>query len=168
MVWLNYRFQEAVRPIKLFLMAVLLQHKPRMQVLSLAPYNYTVTDAKGCIANGSAILTDPAVILPGTIDIVQDYTLCQCLRQPLQAINYSGGTPGYTFSIDGVNFQASDTFNTGITAGTYTVTVKDLNGCTAQTPAIVIDPLGSAYGPDIQCFGTGMPYCSFRCYGDRR
>ena len=88
----------------------------------------------------NAIVGEPAALLPGTIDMVQDYT-CVNPTATLQVINYSGRTPGYTFSLDGVNFQASDTFNTGITAGSYTITVKDLNGCTAETPAIVIDPL---------------------------
>lgn len=103
-------------------------------------YNYSVTDSKGCILNDDVTLAAPAVLLPGTIDVVTAYR-CDNTSATLQAINYSGGTPGYTFSIDGVTFQASDTFSTGITAGSYTITVRDTNGCTESTPAVVIDPL---------------------------
>ena len=108
--------------------------------LAAGTYAYTVTDSKGCVFNDDVTLTAPAALLPGTIDVLTDYR-CDNTSAVLQAINYSGGTPGYDFSIDGVNFQASDTFNTGITAGTYTITVRDANGCTEQTPAIVIDPV---------------------------
>lgn len=38
----------------------------------------------------------------------------------------SGGVAPFLWSIDGINFQSSSTF-TGLTAGTYTVTVKDVN-----------------------------------------
>ncbi|HUM46860.1 MAG TPA: T9SS type A sorting domain-containing protein, partial [Chitinophagales bacterium] len=42
--------------------------------------------------------------------------------------NGSGGTPPLQYSIDGITFQASGTFN-GVAAGIYTITVKDNNGC---------------------------------------
>lgn len=108
--------------------------------LAAGTYSYTVTDSKGCVLNDDVTLVAPPALLAGTIDIVTDYR-CDNTSATLQAINYGGGTPGYSFSIDGVNFQASDTFATGITAGTYTITIRDANGCTEQTPAIVIDPL---------------------------
>src|SRR5438552_15127668 len=43
----------------------------------------------------------------------------------------SGGTGAKTFSLDGVTFQASGTFN-GLAAGPYTVTAKDASGCLAS------------------------------------
>ncbi len=48
------------------------------------------------------------------------------------------GTPPYTYSIDGVNFQSSNTFN-GLSAGNYTLTVKDLNGNEASNYATLFD-----------------------------
>ena len=123
--------------------------------LSAGTYNYSITDSKGCVLSDDVTLTAPAALLPGTIDVVQDYR-CDNTTAILQAINYSGGTPGYTFSLDGVNFQASDTFNSGITAGTYTITVRDTNGCTEQTPAVVIDPLDP---PTDLTFAQTSPVC---------
>ncbi len=103
-------------------------------------YNYTVTDSKGCVFVGDVTLTAPPALLPGIINVRTDFR-CDNLSATIQAVGYSGGTPGYTFSIDGLNFQLSDTFSTGITAGTYTISVRDTNGCTEVTPAITIDPL---------------------------
>ncbi|WP_282053969.1 T9SS type B sorting domain-containing protein [Maribacter luteus] len=123
--------------------------------LAAGTYNYTVTDAKGCVTNNSVELFAPPALVPGTIDVVQDYT-CINASATLQVINYSGGTPGYTYSLDGINFQVSDTFNTGITAGTYTITVKDVNGCIANTPAVVIDPLDP---PTDMTFVATAPTC---------
>ncbi|GAB5473149.1 MAG: hypothetical protein Mars2KO_12480 [Maribacter sp.] len=118
-------------------------------------YHYTVTDAKGCVLSDSVTLTAPSPVLPGTIDLVTGYR-CDNASATIQAINYSGGTPGYTFSIDGVNFQPSDTFNTGITEGTYTITVRDANGCSEQTPPIVIDALDP---PTDIAFAQTSPTC---------
>lgn len=42
----------------------------------------------------------------------------------------TGGTTPYMFSIDGSTFQSSSTFS-GLSAGTYTATIEDSNGCLA-------------------------------------
>ena len=102
-------------------------------------YNYTVTDSKGCVFSNNGTLAAPSALIQGTVDVVQDYR-CDNTSATLQVIDYSGGTPNYAFSIDGINFQTSDTFSSGITAGTYTITIRDANGCTERTPAITIDP----------------------------
>ncbi|MFD0976982.1 hypothetical protein ACFQ1G_09275, partial [Salinimicrobium gaetbulicola] len=49
------------------------------------------------------------------------------------------GNPPYQYSIDGINYQSSGTFNE-LDAGPYTVTVKDATGCTAQA-VVTIDKL---------------------------
>jgi len=48
----------------------------------------------------------------------------------------AGGSGPYTYSIDGMNFQTSNTF-TGLSNGVYIVTAKDANGCTATAQGIV-------------------------------
>jgi len=118
-------------------------------------YNYTVTDAKGCVFSDSVTLTAPAVLNPGTITVATDYR-CDNTSATLQVTGYSGGTPGYTFSLDGVNFQGIDTFSTGIIAGTYTITVRDANGCTEETPPIDILPLDP---PTDITFAQTSPTC---------
>ncbi|RYZ61834.1 MAG: T9SS type B sorting domain-containing protein, partial [Chitinophagaceae bacterium] len=48
----------------------------------------------------------------------------------------SGGTAPYRFSINGGSPQALNVF-TGLTAGTYTITVEDAAGCKAETQATI-------------------------------
>jgi hypothetical protein len=58
-------------------------------------------------------------------------------------VTASGGTGTYQYSKDGINYQASNTF-TGLIAGTYKITVRYANSCTAvltQTISEPTDPL---------------------------
>ena len=52
----------------------------------------------------------------------------------------SGGTSPYQYSIDGVNFQMSNIF-TGLTPGTYAITISDATNCGFITNSITINPL---------------------------
>jgi len=105
--------------------------------LAAGAYNYTVQDSKGCTYSDSVTLTAPNPIAADAV-LIQPYT---CLQTgSIQAQNVSGGTAPYTYSIDGINFGASDTF-TGLTDGSYTITVKDANGCTFVTAPVAIPPL---------------------------
>ncbi|MFD2790823.1 hypothetical protein ACFS1K_13700, partial [Arenibacter antarcticus] len=105
--------------------------------LASGTYNYTVQDSKGCTYNGSATLVAPDPIAAEAV-LMQPYT---CLQTgSIQVQNITGGTPGYTYSIDGVTFVAGDTF-TGLTNGNYTLTVKDASGCTFATIPVNIPAL---------------------------
>src|SRR5207248_3169921 len=53
----------------------------------------------------------------------------------------TGGTSAYTYSINASAFTATTSY-TGLTAGTYTIIVKDANGCTFTTTATVVDSPG--------------------------
>ncbi len=120
--------------------------------LPAGTYSYTVRDDKGCTFTDSVTLTAPA---PLTADIVllQPYT---CLQDAsIQAQNITGGTPGYTFSLDGVTFGPSDTF-TGLTTGTYTITVRDASGCAFQTLPVAIPALDP---PTDIAFSATAPNC---------
>jgi len=48
----------------------------------------------------------------------------------------SGGTAPYEYSIDGAGFQSATEFS-NVASGSYTVTVRDANGCTSTTSAVV-------------------------------
>jgi len=67
----------------------------------------------------------------------------------------SGGTVGYTFSKDGVNFQASGVF-TGLAAGDYTITAKDSHNCLGTKAVTITQPAAvtaSATPTAPQCNG---------------
>ena len=73
--------------------------------------------------------------------LIQPYTCIQ--TGTIEAQNVTGGTAPYEYSIDGVNFLSgagAETF-TGLTDGTYTITVRDASGCLLVTNNVTIDPL---------------------------
>jgi gliding motility-associated-like protein len=51
----------------------------------------------------------------------------------------AGGTPGYTYAIDGGAYGAGTVF-TGLTAGTYTISVLDDNACETTLDVGIVEP----------------------------
>ena len=99
-------------------------------------YTVTVTDANGCTATASATVSQPAsalsVSVAGTTSVK-----CYDGNDGAVDISVSGGTATYSYlwSNDATTEDLS-----GLTAGTYTVTVTDANGCTATASATVSQP----------------------------
>ncbi|WP_460218856.1 T9SS type B sorting domain-containing protein [Psychroserpens sp. MEBiC05023] len=96
-------------------------------------------------AGSSVCLTDPQTVtinendaISGTAELTAPYT-CNSTGT-ITVTNVTGGDAPYEYSIDGVNFQSSNTF-TGLTTGTYIVTIKDANDCTIITNEITIEAL---------------------------
>ena len=71
------------------------------------------------------------------IDYISVDAACQQNDGSLNIIT-SNGSPPYTYTVDGINYQASNVF-TGLAPGNYTVTVKDINGVTNSLRATVYD-----------------------------
>ncbi len=51
----------------------------------------------------------------------------------------TGGTPTYTYSKDGIDFSNMTGTLTGLTVGVNTITVKDMNGCTAEQMVTILN-----------------------------
>ena len=103
--------------------------------LSAGTYDVTVTDAHGCTATTYATLTEPTAISILTSSTVVSSNGGSDGSATAIA---SGGTPPYSYSwapSGGNNSTA-----TGLTAGTYTVTVTDGYGCTASKTVKVKEP----------------------------
>lgn len=105
--------------------------------LAAGSYPFQVRDSKSCLFNGTVVITQPTTIT-GTATLTTQYT---CTTSGVITVgSVSGGTPGYTYSINGAAFVAGNTFT--ITApGTYTITIKDANGCTFTCTPIIVSPL---------------------------
>jgi lysyl endopeptidase len=116
-------------------------------------YSVTVTDANGCSAILAVTILEPTqVVSTGT------WTDASCgASDGTITIGATGGTPNYTYSIDGITFQASSTF-TGLTAGTYITYAMDANGCLSSPFTVVISNNGAATVTatvnDGTCFGA--------------
>lgn len=67
-----------------------------------------------------------------------------CLNNGSITVTASGST-GLNYSIDGRAFQASNIF-TNLAKGTYTITVKNENGCTKTVPDVVVGESGTTPG----------------------
>ncbi|MEZ4773458.1 MAG: gliding motility-associated C-terminal domain-containing protein [Bacteroidia bacterium] len=104
--------------------------------LPAGTYSVVVQDAASCTDTGVVVISEPAPLIPaitGTTDI-----FCAGDSTGTISVSASGGTPNYTYAIDGVNFVSVPVFSF-LTAGTYTFTVMDDNGCTANIPGIAIN-----------------------------
>jgi hypothetical protein len=90
-------------------------------------HTYIVTDAQGFKDTVSTTITEPKAIASsltsGTISSTGGTTTIQ--------VSTTGGTTPYSYSLNNLTFQSSNTFY-GIAAGSYTVTTKDANGCTGS------------------------------------
>jgi gliding motility-associated-like protein len=106
----------------------------------LAPNSYVirVRDSKGCEANSLSIpITEPTPIAASAGALIN----INCKGGFNGEINIvgAGGVGGYSYSLNGGSFQPSFTF-TNLTAGTYTIGVRDLNGCTDFDQVILTEP----------------------------
>lgn len=105
-------------------------------------YTFTVTDAAGCTYTTTAAIPVTAPIFPVITGVTQTASI-NCNGDDTGAFrvdfNTSLGVGPFEFSIDGTNFQSSNTF-TGLSAGPYTVTIRDAKGCTATDGITITEP----------------------------
>lgn len=104
--------------------------------LTAQNYNVSISDAVGCVTSVTLTIIQPT---PVTLTITPSNVLCNAGNTGSISSVASGGIPGYNYSINGGPFQASANF-TGLTAGTYTVIVRDNNNCAAQQTAVITQP----------------------------
>ncbi|MFQ6600980.1 T9SS type A sorting domain-containing protein [Flavobacterium sp. C3NV] len=116
-------------------------------------YSVTVTDANSCtITLNNITITQPPAVVSGTT-VVSNIS---CFAGSNGAINLtpSGGTGPYTFNWGG-GITTED--RTGLAAGTYSVTITDVNGCTGTVSNIaVVQPTAAVGGTtvvtNVSCF----------------
>jgi hypothetical protein len=103
-------------------------------------YTVTVQDDKGCSTTLSpvALTTGPGLsaIVSGT-----NPTACGVDNGTITVNNATGGTQPYSYSLDGVVYQSSNTFS-GQQAGSYTVYIRDANGCQMTSTQTLTAPGG--------------------------
>jgi len=102
--------------------------------LSAGTYAVTVTDANGCTSSNSVTINQPTPVVASITNSTNVACNGQCNGSATVAAN--GGTPNYTYSWNTIPAQTGATAN-NLCAGSYTVTVTDVNGCTATAVATI-------------------------------
>jgi hypothetical protein len=99
--------------------------------MNLAPgtYTLTVTDAAGTVSTSSVTVTGPAAPLALTATPNGNGTVTAAA---------SGGTPPYSYSIDGGATYQAGTLFTDVVNGSYTLTVRDSKGCTTTSAEFTV------------------------------
>ena len=125
----NYEYAWSTEPIQTTALAT---------GLTTGTYSVTVTDGNGCTATSSAIITQPNAPLTATAGVI---THVNCYGNNNGSVNVSvaGGTTNYSYAWS-TNPAQSAALATGLTSGTYSVTVTDGNGCKATSSALVTQP----------------------------
>ncbi len=118
--------------------------------LSAGTYTVTVTDANGGVFIDSLTVNEPdsLALNPGFSPIA-----CSSPNSGEAFVAPAGGTPIYTIAWN--NSATTDTIG-GLSAGTYSVTVTDANGCADSTSLTISGAVGltaTLATTDVNCFG---------------
>jgi ELWxxDGT repeat protein len=109
--------------------------------LNAGNYTLLVTDNE----NGCTITKTYTITQPASLNLAVTKTNVNgCISIGTITGTASGGTVPYQYSIDGTNYQASGLF-INVAGGTYSVYVKDANGCINSKVVSVIDNGGDQY-----------------------
>jgi uncharacterized delta-60 repeat protein len=104
--------------------------------LKAGNYKVTVSDlGSGCSVQQTITVSQPSANLTLSTSKT-NATGCNSLGTV--TATGAGGTSPYQYSIDGTNYQSSGLF-TGLYAGTYTIWVKDANGCSTSKAVSITD-----------------------------
>ncbi|MFN8229583.1 MAG: gliding motility-associated C-terminal domain-containing protein [Bacteroidia bacterium] len=105
---------------------------PPLTGLGAGSYTIGVKDINNCVFTKVVTL----ISLPGptALAFTTNSTSCVANTGAVNITGVTGGSPAYTFSLNGV---ASPSTMTSLAAGPKTITVKDANGCTYSTTATV-------------------------------
>jgi gliding motility-associated-like protein len=115
--------------------------------LSAGTYNIVVEDANGCQLNG----TETVNSLGGaTVDAISTTDVnCFGGNDGNLTITASGTNPPFMYSIDGSNYQTSNSFS-NLGAGNYTVSVMDANGCISSSASVIGEPTAITVSTTVQ------------------
>ena len=136
---------------------VTLSTNPVLSGLCAGTYSVQVIDDNGC-----GILSMVSISSPTQVNAFANSnpSTCGLPNGSIDAIA-SGGTPGYTYSLDNINFSSATNF-TGLAVGSYTVYVEDAQNCPGSI-AIIVD---SEPSPVITGTSTANTSCNGVCDGE--
>lgn len=106
--------------------------------LTAGSYIFRVKDNAGCTKDTSIVLSQPTQL---SASASSNAATCNGNDGNI-TVTGNAGSPGYTYSIDGINYQASPDFQvaaTTVIGTTYAnITVQDNNGCIAPAAPVTV------------------------------
>jgi uncharacterized repeat protein (TIGR03803 family) len=121
---------------------------------NLSPTSYTcvITDNNGCFISRSFTISEPPVLSASS---AQTDVSCTGGTNGSATATPAGGTGPYTYSWDPAGTGTTATVN-GLSAGTYTCTITDVNTCTTPLVITINEPTlmsTSTFGSNVLCNG---------------
>ncbi len=106
-----------------------------MENLSAGIYELVISDSRGCVDSMTLEVSSPDDLVLET-----DHTswLCHGEENGEIVLMLSGGTPSYTYEVNGTLYQNNSI--SGLAEGTYSILVSDTNGC-VQTDEVSMEML---------------------------
>ena len=126
---------------------------PVVSTITVVPYFKNGTDS----CKGSARTFTITVNPNPTSSVTIANTSCNGYTDGSVIVGANGGLPVYKYSIDSINFQSQNLFDS-LGKGNYTFTVKDQNGCKSKVDAQVSSPPPITFTVD--------PVTALICVGD--
>lgn len=134
---------------------------PNLNFIDAGTYDIVVTDANGCVATGSQVVTEPTQLTFATISSIDN--VCKSACQGEIELTVSGGTAPYSYDwtqpivgqapIAGAN----DNIATDLCAGTYTFVAIDNNGCEINDIITITEPdsveISNVVVSNVNCYG---------------
>jgi len=103
--------------------------------LAATTYTVTVTDASSVTATNSVVISEPTALVSSIV--VDSNVTCNGLSNGGLTASATGGTSTYTYSWSN---SATTPSITGVSVGTYTVTISDANSCTSVVSGTITEP----------------------------
>ena len=113
------------------------QHSNQLCGLPAGNYVADIIDANGCLDTESITINNSYTVAL-VVDSSSNET-CYGSGNGEIVVHLVGGTPPFSYSLNGVTYQSSGTF-TGLIAGTYTIVGKDIKGCTEFATVTIMQP----------------------------
>ena len=123
------------------------------QTVAAGSYSLTVTDLNGCTAEAQTTVNEPSEM---TASITPTDAICEASQTGSLDLEVTNGTEPYTYTWDNALPNQQD-FTNELPAGTYSVTITDFNGCTAEANATIEEPLAliaEITPTDVSCSGN--------------
>ena len=122
------------------------------QNLPAGPYSVTITDANGCPSIATTMVPEPAAL---QVNLAATNVRCFGSDDGTATVAVSGGTMPYSYVWSNA---ATDSTLLQLAAGTFMVTVRDANACSATATTTITQPATSivvtAAQTRLACFGT--------------